>query len=99
MIRARTIICADSPWISVCHRHGAEREALARRQLFGRAFELSASGKNIASPRRAHRRGIARGEHDLREFFDLPPIGALAFRAGPRIKRDQIDLRGYPSKQ
>src|SRR5436190_21402668 len=50
---------------SVRHRHGAEREPLACRELLGRALELPARRQDVAPARRAYRRGVAGVEHDL----------------------------------
>src|ERR1039457_3995544 len=50
------------------------------------------SAPSSASARRAHRRGIAGVEHDLRELFDLLPVRAFVFRARPGIERNEIDL-------
>src|SRR5207237_341194 len=66
--------------------------ALARGKLLGRALELSAGGEDVAAAGRAHRRGIARIEHDLGEFLDLLPVRAFVAGAGPRVERNEIDL-------
>src|SRR5262245_9669787 len=79
--------------ISIRHRHRAQREALARGELFGRALELAASGQDIAPARCAHRRGVAGIEDDFGKFLDSLPIRALVPGAGPRIERDEVDLR------
>src|SRR5665213_3346096 len=68
-------------------------EPVLRAQLHAFAFELAAGGHDVATARRAHRRGIARAVHDLGEFLDLVPVGAFIGRAGPGIERDEIDLR------
>src|SRR5262249_59282402 len=79
--------------ISIRHRHRAQRQALARGELFGRALELAASGQDVAPARRAHRRGVAGIEDDLGKFLDSLPIRALVSGAGPWIERDEVDLR------
>src|SRR5882757_3982811 len=75
------------------HRHGAQREALAGGQLLGRTLELAAGGKDVASARGAHRRGVAGIDDDLGELLDLLPVRAFVFAARPRIERNQVDLR------
>src|SRR5262249_52890582 len=62
---------ASHPFAAVLirHRHGAQRQALARGELLGGALELAAGGEDVASARRAHRRGIAGIEDDLGEFL------------------------------
>src|SRR5262245_54233013 len=85
--------------ISVGHRHGAQGQALARGELFTGAFELPASGEDIAPARRAHRRGITGVENDLGEPFDLLPVGAFVFGAGPWIEWNEIDLRRNSREQ
>src|SRR5262249_42875281 len=85
--------------ISIRHRHRAQRQALARGELFGRALELAASGQDVAPARGAHRRGVAGIENDLGEFLDSLPIRALVGGAGPRIERDEVDLRRNAREQ
>src|SRR6478672_1229861 len=85
--------------ISVGHRHGTQRQALARGEFLARALELPASGEDIAPARRAHRRGITGIENDLGESFDLLPVGAFVFGVGPWIERNEVDLRRNSREQ
>src|SRR5262245_66688895 len=82
--------------ISIRHRHRAQRQPLARGELFGRALELAASGQDVAPARRTHRRGVAGIEDDLGKFLDSLPIRALVPRAGPRMERVKVDLLQVP---
>src|SRR6478672_9760878 len=85
--------------ISVGHRHGTQRQALAHGELLARTLELAASSEDIAPARRAHRRGIPGVENDLRESFDLLPVRAFVFGAGPWIERNEVDLRRNSREQ
>src|SRR6266516_4610410 len=85
--------------ISVRHRHGTQREPLARGKFFGRALELAAGGEDVAPARCAHRRGVAGAEHNLGELLDPLPLRAFVSAAGPWIERDQVDLRRNAGEQ
>src|SRR4051812_33394967 len=61
-----------------------------------RGLELATSRVDVAPARRAHRRGNAAFEDDVAEGPDPRRVGAFVGRAGPRVERDQIDLRRQP---
>src|SRR5262245_19972374 len=84
--------CETRPEASIRHRHRTQREAFARRELFGRALELAAGRQDVAAARRAHRRSVTGIENDLRESLDLIPLRAFVPGARPRIEGDQVDL-------
>src|SRR6266540_3522516 len=100
-IRESSITNSTGPRLSISigHRHRAQRQALARGELFACALELAAGGENIAPARRAHRRSIAGVENNLGEFLDPLPIRAFVSGAGQRIERDEVDLRRNAREQ
>src|SRR6516164_4889261 len=76
-----------------------EHQPGAGAQFLGLALQLTASGKDVASARRANGRGIAGVEHDLGEGLDAVPIRAFIARARPRIEGDEIDLGRNAAQQ
>src|SRR6266550_8389776 len=65
---------SGGPAKSFRHRHGAQRHALARGELLGRALQLTASGKNVAPAWRANRRRIAGVEHHFGKLLYRLPV-------------------------